>query len=236
MADAKNIIGLGILGVGGYFLGQMLGWWGTPATTAPTAPGVAPGATTPPAAPVPPGTCVGSPTAQMLALITALVQAAHGANSLNVSQWNYYLTNTVAPGTAAAQMPEFGSQNISATQFVCGMVNDGIALPAPSAPATTTGTTTTGTTSSSSAAGQALKANAVAQLQSGIAALTAQIAAIQPQVATNPLYQAMLPGLQAQLASLQNNLIAVQGLSGYRGMSGRVMTRARRINYIPRYA
>lgn len=153
--EGKTLITLGVVSVGGYFLGEWLGWWGTttPAVAAtPTAPAASAIPTTSPSPPAPtagstpttftppagPPACTTTQSAQMLALASALQTAAvsggYGTPPFTVSQWNWVLNNIVAPGSNAAQLPAYGNNLIDAPTYVCALVQAGIALPAPVTP------------------------------------------------------------------------------------------------------
>lgn len=195
MSEAKTLIGLGILGVGGYYLGNVLGWWGSAAipSAAQAPPTTSPAANVPaaPAAPqtplnvsaVPqtPAACSLTPTGQMIAL-TAALQKAAGVNSLTVSQWNYYV-DQIAPGNGAAQLPQYGTNNIDAVTYVCARTQAGFAIP----DATQAGATQTTRT----------------QTQTGATGLTAADAATYPYSGAvtsdqmSSISQTLMPQLKA---------------------------------------
>jgi hypothetical protein len=110
----NKLLGLALLGVGGYFLWQQF-----------MAPQAAATPSTPGAGASPPAPTPSIPTAAMTTLANALQAAAvASANSgaspmppLNVSQWNWLMNNKTNPGSQAAQLPSV-TGNIDALTYV----------------------------------------------------------------------------------------------------------------------
>jgi hypothetical protein len=250
--EAKTLIGLSVLGVGGYYLGSILGWWG----------GSAAAPSTTPAAPATP-----APSTPAAVLTAADAATFPYSSAITADQMNS-ISATINQQIQAGQIPTIAGGSVLAYMLGWGGLPSGTSKTVSGEtylfdgsnwnlqPAATGTTSTTSSTSSTAVTPQKLSyalnlwavAHGYAQ-QMNMSQWNYGLNAINqggaPPVMTDPYNGGIMTAMQYVAAltadpKYKSNLPSISknfGLSGY-GMGHRVMTRAHRINYVlkPRYA